>query len=161
MTNYLIARTRGHKLTKREREELIIKLVDLLTTGYKTDSELAEQLQISRVTLNTLKPFADELLAVTADTQNVIRNQSIARVNRQIERITKHLEDGKLTFKEQMFAISTFTRLQSHLAMITGLNVETKINIDHKRLVVIRAHPDAVHKAISNEIEVTPRSAEE
>lgn len=128
----------GHQLKNAERTVLISKLVDLLCEGYGTDNGLAKKLGVSTDTIRTYRPLADELIGKMKLDRNVIRNLQVRRTYKLIEGLMVELKNAK-TAKDKTLFYNQIFKFSSHLALITGLNVETHVNVDPSKLVIIRA----------------------
>lgn len=149
MDNTPAKRPVGQRLTKGERDQLLVDMVGLLQTGYATNRQLAATLHVNPKTAEKLRPLADQIIAQDTPDRNIIRNLSVRRATTMIERLVNKLDD--LSLSDELKVHDKIVKYSQHLALITGLNVETKINIDHKKLVITRAHPDALRKAIDEE----------
>lgn len=130
---------RGQQLRNAERLVLIGKLVDLLSEGYMTTYALSKKLKIPKETIDTYRPLADKLIGEQAVDRNVIRNLQVKRTYLLIEKLMKDLENKKLNTKERSLIYGNIYKFSSHLALITGLNIETHVNIDPTKLVIIRS----------------------
>lgn len=127
------------QLTVAARNVLIAKLVDKLSEGYLSTNQLAKQCNVTRATVDRYRPLADELIGKFKVDRNVIRNLQLKRTYLIIEQL---MEDLKATkgVKERSLIYGSIYKFSSHLALITGLNVETHVNIDPTKLVIIRAN---------------------
>ena len=128
----------GERLVNAERTVLISKLVDLLCEGYISTNSLSKKLKVSRDTIETYRPLADELIGKLKLDRNVIRNLQIRRTYELIEGLIGELKQAK-TAKDKTLFYNQIYKFSSHLALITGLNVETHVNIDPQKLVIIRS----------------------
>ncbi len=128
----------GQRLTNVKRMAVIAKLVDHLTKGYYSTYELAKMTGLTYKMVDTYRPLADELIGKNKLDRNVIRNLQLRRTYTVLEMLMKDLnktEDDKL----RQGYYNQIAKFSSHLALITGLNVETHVNVDHQQLVIIRA----------------------
>jgi len=139
-------RPRSQQMTSPERADLIASLVEHMLKGLYSDNKLAELCQVDRRTITRYKPAAIKIIGATKIDRANVRALQIQRVYTRLERLNAEFET-EMTLKERMAVHGQITKLEQHLALITGLNVETKINVDHKQLVITRAHPSAVKKA--------------
>lgn len=142
----------GQQMLAAERVEFVAKLVEIMLTGLYSDNKLAQMLKADRTTVNKYKPAALKLITAAKLDQSNIRALQVQRAYNRIERLTLELDDKHLTVKDRMAVHNQITKLEQHLALITGLNVETKINVDHKKLVIVRAHPDSIKKALGRKV---------
>lgn len=131
-------RTRGQQLQNAERLVVIGKLVDELSAGYMTTYALAKKLKLTRQMVDTYRPLADKLIAEHKIDRNIIRNLQVKRTYLLIETLMEDLK-GAREVKERSLIYGSIYKFSSHLAMITGLNIETHVNIDPTKLVIIRA----------------------
>ena len=165
----------GQQMTTVERFDFVARMVEYMMQGLHSDQGLAKLMNSSAVTVAKYRPQALKMISITKLDQNNIRQLQIQRAYYRIERLTLDLDskqefidaDGvkrssNLSIKDKMAVHNQITKLEQHLALIAGLNVETKVHVDAKQLVIVRAHPDAVHKALnpSNVIDVTPDTDE-
>jgi hypothetical protein len=127
----------GQQLLNAERDVIISKLIDKLVEGLHTTNALSIELGVSRDTIDKLRPLADELIGKMKLDRNAIRVLQIRRTYNLIETLMADLK-GCETIKEKSMIYGQIFKFSSHLALITGLNVETQVNIDHKQLVIIR-----------------------
>lgn len=145
-TQVIAKKPQGKKLVNAERTVLIAKMVELLGQGYMSTYALAKQLNVSRITIDSYRPLVDNIIANTKIDRNVIRNLQLKRTYQIIEQLMDELKakDSKgnstLTIKEKTALYNSIYKFSSHLALITGLNVETHVNIDPTKLVIIRAN---------------------
>jgi hypothetical protein len=135
----LIPKKRGQQLVNAERLVLIGKLVDLLSNGYMSTWALSKKLKISHATIETYRPLADQLIAEHKFDRNVIRNLQVKRTYQIIEQLMIDLKSQK-DVKARSLIYSSIYKFSSHLALITGLNIETHVNIDPTKLVIIRSN---------------------
>ena len=84
-----------------------------------------------------MRPTADELIGKMKLDRNAIRVLQIRRTYQLIEGLMTDLK-GADTIKEKSMLYGNIFKFSSHLALITGLNVETQVNVDQKQLVIIR-----------------------
>lgn len=143
----------GQKMTISERQELIGCLVDELTTGMYSDRELSRKLNVGRSQIVKYKPYALKLIATTKIDRPSIRVLQIQRVYNRIEQLNNEFQPNQ-SIKDKMSIHNQLTKLEQHLAMIAGLNIETQININQKQLVITRANPKDVRK-VTKSIENT------
>lgn len=132
----------GQQLVNAERNVLISKLVDYLCEGYMSTNSLARKMGVSRVTIEKYRPLADELIGKMKLDRNVIRNLQIRRTYELIEQLMSDLKaitPSIDTVKPRAQIYANIFKFSSHLALITGLNVETTVNIDPQKLVIIRS----------------------
>lgn len=150
-------RKNGERLTRQERDDLIIELVKCLQNGHTSTYELAQLLKISGPTVDRLRPMADKIIINTLPDRNTIRALEIQRTYRMIEKLSLAFDGEKKyrpSHKMRMDISARILGFSKHLALITGLNVETKVNVNQKQLVITRAHPDAVKKALNNDTDI-------
>lgn len=121
-----------------ERNVLVSKMIDYLCEGYISTNALSKKLDVTRETIDKHRPLADELIAKMKIDRNVIRNLQIRRSYQIIEQLMVDLK-GAQTVKERSMIYSSIYKFSSHLALITGLNVETHVNVDPTKLVIIRS----------------------
>lgn len=138
-------RKQGTRLTKIERQQLLLELIDALQSGYMSKLSLARKLNVSRQTIDSLLPEAEAVFATVTKDRNIIRNLQVQRTYAMIDRLSTKLDDEehKPSLKEELAIHDKIIKYGQHLALITGLNVETHINVDHKQLVIIRPAQDA------------------
>lgn len=134
-------------MTATERSDLLADLVDHLLAGVYSDNGLAKLCKVDRDTVKRYKPAAFKIIANTQVDQNQIRTLEIQRTYTRIDTLYKELDQKKLSVKDKMAIHNQIAKAESHLALITGLNVQTTINVNRKQLVITRAHPADVKKA--------------
>lgn len=147
METTIIKRKQGQQLTADEKADLLADLVEHMLKGFYSDNKLAQLCNVDRDTIRRYKGSASKIIASTRIDRNNIRALQIQRVYTRLEALNTELEDKKLTVKEKMAIHGQITKLEQHLALITGLNVETKVNVNQRKLVIVKAHPKAVEKA--------------
>jgi len=147
----------GKQLTNAKRQVVISKLYDYMTEGYHTTAELSRKTGLTRLTVDRYRGLVDELIGKQKIDRNVIRNLQIRRTYQIIESLMLELEDLNKTadrtdsngnsylakvssVKERTAIYSQIAKFSQHLALITGLNIETTVNVDHSKLVIIRAN---------------------
>lgn len=156
MDSTISKQQRGKQLSNAKRMVIIGKLIDYLSESYYSTSELAKMTGLSRMTIDRYRPLADEVIGKQKLDRNVIRNLQVKRTYKIIEKLTQDLElieqvrkdeSGKITtkniysiIKEKTLIYNQIAKFSQHLALITGLNVETHVNVDHQQLVIIRAN---------------------
>jgi hypothetical protein len=133
------ARKRGQNLTVERQQVIIGKLMDKMIEGYHSTSELARETGVSRPTVDRYRPIVDELIGKTRIDRNAIRALQIRRTYTIIEQLMNDLKHAS-GYKERAAYYSQIYKFSSHLALITGLNVETQVHVDAKKLVVIRSN---------------------
>lgn len=131
--------SQGQQLQNAQRLIIIGKMVDLLCEGYISTNALAKQLKISRPTVERYRPLVDDIIAKTKLDRNVIRNLQVRRTYELIESLMLDLKATK-GVKDRSLIYGSIYKFSSHLALITGLNVETHVNVDPTKLVIIRAN---------------------
>jgi hypothetical protein len=166
-----IKRKPGQVMGRTERIDFVGDMIEHMMQGLYSDNKLAKMLDVDRRTVVKYKPQALKLISITKLDQNNIRQLQIQRAYYRIEQLIQDLNSqyeyidaegkphkAKLSIKDKMAVHNQITKLEQHLALIAGLNVETKVHVDSKQLVITRAHPDAVRKALNPEtvIDVTP-----
>lgn len=148
-------RKRGNQLVNAERMVLISKLVEALCEGYQSTYTLSKKLNVDRQTIERYRPLADDVISKTKLDRNVIRNLQVKRTYRIIEMIMDDLKKCK-TMKEKSLMYNQLAKFSQHLALICGLNVETQVNVDASKLVIIRANNSGNdHKTSVIETEVS------
>lgn len=140
-------RKRGQQLTIAERNVHIAKLMETMVEGYHSTAELARKTGLSRRTVDAYRPLVDQLIATSKIDRNAVRALQIKRTYTIIEMLMGDLNSVS-GYKERATYYSQIYKFSSHLALITGLNVETQVHVDAKKLVVIRSNN---HKDIVNE----------
>lgn len=128
----------GYRLTNAKRLVVIAKLVDQLSKGYYSTNQLAKMTGMTTKMVATYRPLADEVIAKQTPDRNVIRNLEIKRTYQIIEMLMQDL--ARTT--EDKIRIGYYNQIakhSQHLALITGLNIETQVTVDQKQLVIIRA----------------------
>lgn len=153
-TGVIRKRKHGERLTKAERDDLIIELVKALQNGHTSTYELAKLLKVSGSTVDRLRPMADKVLLTTLPDRNTVRALEIQRTYRSMERLAMKLSNEKLALDSYLRIDKSMQGWSKHLALITGLNIETKVNVNQKQLVITRAHPEAVKKALNGDNDV-------
>ena len=128
----------GERLTNAKRLVVIGKLVDYLSQGYYTTNQLSKMTGLTRKMIDTYRPLADELIGKQKIDRNVIRNLEIKRTYQIIEMLMQDLQKST-DDKTRVGYYNQIAKHSQHLALITGLNVETHVNVDHQQLVIIRA----------------------
>lgn len=146
---------RGQQLQNAERLVLISKIVEALCEGYVSTNALAKRLEVGAPTIDTYRPLADELIGKRKLDRNVIRNLQIQRTYRIVEMLMDDLKSCN-TIKEKSLIYNQLAKFSQHLALICGLNVETQVNVDASKLVIIRANNSGTdHKTSVIETEVS------
>lgn len=147
---------RGQQLTVAKRNVLISKMIDHMVEGYTSTNSLAKKLRVDRRTIDRYKPFADEIIGKSKFDRNAIRALQIRRTYTIIESLMDELKElnksytrkderGKTvtykasSVKERVAIYGQIFKFSSHLALITGLNVETQVHVDAKKLVIVRS----------------------
>lgn len=128
----------GEQMTTVKRTVLIGKMFDSLTNGYMSTYALSKQLNVNRKTIDAYRPLVDKLIAEKRLDRNVIRNLELQRAYKIVEMLMKDLDRTK----DDKLRIGYYNQIAKHssrIALITGLNVETHINVDQQQLVIIRA----------------------
>lgn len=141
----------GQRLENTQRLVLIGKLVDELSNGYMSTYALAKKLKISRPTIDAYRPLADKLIAENKIDRNVIRNLQIKRTYLLIERLMEDLNKTK-DVKGRSLIYGSIYKFSSHLALITGLNVETHVNVDPTKLVIIRSNKKKTSERVDEQL---------
>lgn len=136
------------QLSVAARNVLIAKLVDKLSEGYVSTNQLAKQCNVTRATVDRYRGLADELIGKFKFDRNIIRNLQLKRTYLIIEQLMKDLE-GTKGVKERSLIYGSIYKFSSHLALITGLNVETHVNIDPTKLVIIRSNKTHVKDRVN------------
>lgn len=153
------ARPQGRNLTKAERDDLIVSIVTRLQKGYASNYRLARDLKVNDRTIQKLRPMADAIITEQIPDRGIIRSLEIAKTYEMVAYLADLLEKEK-DHKRKMDISRSMLGWSKHMALITGLNVETKINVNQKQLVITRAHPDAVKKALNGDNDVQRIQAE-
>jgi hypothetical protein len=148
----------GHQMVQAKRMILIGKMYDLLTSGYMTTYALSRELGVSRKAIDLYRPLVDDLISKSKLDRTVIRNLELQRAYRVIEKLMEDLNEIEEAYKplvggDALNAASYIDRKikaktliynqiakhSSRTALITGLNIETQVNVDQHQLVIIRA----------------------
>lgn len=151
----LTPKKQGQRLQNAERLVLIGKIIDELTSGYMSTWALAKKLKVSKQTIDAYRPLADKLIAEQKIDRNVIRNLEIQRTYKLVEMLMEDLKAAK-TPKDRSLFYNQIYKFSSHLALITGLNVETQVHIDPTKLVIIRASQKDGKSKVSREVIDSP-----
>ena len=114
-------------------------MLDLMAEGYYSTNALSKKLRVSRSTIDTYRPLVDQLIAKTKVDRNAIRALQIRRTYELIELMMEDLKQAE-TIKERSLIYGNIHKMSSHLALITGLNVETQVHVDPTKLVIIRSN---------------------
>jgi hypothetical protein len=128
----------GEQLKTAERLVLVSKILDELSAGYMSTYALAKKLRTSKQTIDRYRPLADKIIAEQKLDRNVIRNLQIKRTYVLIEQLMEDLKASKEA-KDRALYYNQIYKFSSHLALITGLNVETHVIADPTKLVIIRS----------------------
>lgn len=131
-------RKQGQRLLTAEKMALTQRLVELLEQGFHSDNSLAQKLGVNTSTIRRYKPYASDIIKSIKLDRTVIRNLQIQRVYKLVDSLMHDLEHAE-TVREKYLIHASIVRYCQHLALITGLNVETQINVDPKKLVIIRS----------------------
>jgi hypothetical protein len=123
--------------TSTEKMVLTQRLVELLEQGFHSDNSLAQKLGVNTTTVRRYKPHANEIIRSIKIDRSVIRNLQIQRVYKLVDGLTYDLENAE-TAREKHLIHSSIVKYCQHLALITGLNVESMLNVDPQKLVIIR-----------------------
>jgi hypothetical protein len=129
----------GGRLTNAKRTVLIAKMFDALSNGYMSTYALSKQLKVNRVTIDSYRPLVDELIGKQKIERNVIRNLQLKRTYNIIEMLMDDLKRST-DDKVRHGYYNQIAKFSQHLALITGLNIETQVNVDQHQLVIIRAN---------------------
>lgn len=124
-------------MTIASRNVLIAKVLDLVSEGIMSTRELAKRTGVSRPTIDKIRPLVDEIIGRDKIDRNIIRNLQIRRTYELIEMLMNDLKTCE-SIKERSIIYGNIFKFSSHLALITGLNIETQVTVDHKQLVIIR-----------------------
>lgn len=156
-------RKRGTQLQNAERLVLIGKMVELMGDGYHSTNYLAKQLRVSRATIDAYRPLVDKIISDTKIDRGVVRNLQIKRTYQIIEQLMLDLKSSK-DIKERALIYNSIYKFSSHLALITGLNVETHVNVDPTKLVIIRSgkpkrNSDTVNDLPAIELQAAEKSS--
>lgn len=138
-TQELVKKPQGQRMVLVERNLLIAKMVDLLCDGYMSTYALSKKLKVARQTIDSYRPLVDEIIQKTKIDRNVIRNLQIQRTYKIIEQLMEDLTKQTDT-KSRALIYNSIYKFSSHLALITGLNVETHVTVDPTKLVIIRSN---------------------
>ena len=130
-------RKQGQQLLTAEKMSLTLKLVALLEQGFHSDNSLSKRLGVNTSTIRRYRPYADDIIRKTRLDRNVLRNLQVKRVYSLLDGLANDLERAEST-REKHLIHSSIVKYCQHLALITGLNVETQLNIDPSKLVIIR-----------------------
>lgn len=138
-TTELTKKSQGKRLVNAERNILISKMVDRLSEGYISTNALSKELHVSRDTIDTYRPLVDELIGKIKVDRNVILRLQIKRTYLLVEMLMDDLKAcGDI--KSRTLVYNQIYKFSSHLAQITGLNIETHVNVDPTKLVIIRSN---------------------
>lgn len=139
MTQQVSKKSRGQQLLIAERNVIISKMIDILCEGYTSTNAISKRLRIARGTVELYRPLVDEIIRKTKIDRNVVRNLQVRRTYELIEMLMNDLKaTNKVAERAQLY--NQIYKFSSHLAQITGINVETHVNIDHQKLVIIRSN---------------------
>lgn len=147
---------RGETLTVSERMPFIQEIRDMLEAGVSSAGAIADALGISRNTAIEWRKAALVLMEKDNNgwTRDSLRSLQIGRVNYWIEQTTIRVR--KLEGKEdtKLFAqlMERLTSLSSELARISGLNIETHMNMNTTRHIVIK-RTERVHTTEADVVE--------
>lgn len=100
---------------------------------------LSKKLRLNRITVEAYRPLADNIIAKMKLDRNVIRNLQVRRTYELIEQLMVDLKASQSP-KDRALYYNQIYKFSSHLALITGLNVETHVTVDPTKLVIIRAN---------------------
>lgn len=165
MTGSIEKGKRGQQMTNTKRFVVIHKLLEYLSESYYTTGKLAKLTGLSYKTVETYRPFVDRLLAERRVDRNTVRNLQVNRTYKMIERMVLDLDDIEAHIKDvgrkiQLKATiyGQIVKYSSHLALITGLNIETQVNVEQKQLVIIRAGNNSKPRVDYLEAEIAKES---
>jgi hypothetical protein len=130
----------GQQLTAVKQQLLVTKMVDLMTQGLYSTNALSKKLKVDRRTIERWRPLADKIIGRDKIDRNAIRNLQIKRTYELIEMLMNDLRKA-VTVKERSALYGNIFKFSSHLALITGINIETTVQIDPTKLVIIRSKP--------------------
>lgn len=136
-TTLPVKRKQGQRLLTDEKMKLVQALIGLLEQGFHSDNSLAQKLAVNTSTVRRYRPYADDIIRTTKIDRNVIRNLQIQRVYKLVDGLMNDLEAAE-TNREKHMIHSSIVKYFQHLALVTGLNIETQVHIDPKKLVIIR-----------------------
>jgi hypothetical protein len=134
----LSKKSAGQQLTIAESNVLVAKMIDYLCEGFMSTNALSKKLRVSRGTVDRYRPLADDIIARQKIDRNVIRNLQVRRTYELIELLMTDLKASK-DAKDRALYYNQIYKFSSHLALITGLNVETHVIADPTKLVIIRS----------------------
>lgn len=139
-----IKRAPSQRFTTEEKLELSANLAELLTLGYASTNALARQLNVDNKTVERYLPLARKVLQQLVPSREDYRAEHIARLRNVCQMILDDLarlgEDGKAYERAALYRV--LGQFMGQLALVTGLNVETQVNVDQKQLVIIRNPAD-------------------
>lgn len=138
ITQGISKKSQGQQLQNAEKLVLISKLVDELCEGYSSTYALAKKLHVSRQTIDTYRPLADDLIRKTRIDRNQIRALQIKRTYSIIEDLMNELVTCE-SVRDKALIYAQIHKFSNHLALITGLNTEVQINVDPTKLVIVRS----------------------
>lgn len=145
---------RGRQLVNAEREVLIKALVDELSKGYYSSRHLSRTLGVSPSTIEKYRPLADDMIRRIKVDRNAVRSLQIGRVYSLVEGLMSDLQEAE-SIKEKQLVHNSIAKYFNHLALITGLNIETTVNVDAKPLVIIRNPQAPTINPVQDAIEVS------
>jgi predicted transcriptional regulator len=131
--------TNGKRFTNARRLVIIAKLIECLGENYYSTNELAKITGLTRATVDTYRPLADDVISKQVLNRNNIRNLQVKRTYRLIEMLMNDLKTCE-SIKEKTLIYSQIAKFSQHLALITGLNIETHVNVDYQQLVIVRSN---------------------
>jgi|ERR1035437_5478719 hypothetical protein len=139
-TSDIIEKTpRGKNFTNAKRLVIIAKLIDYLAESYYSTNHLAKLTGFTRQVVDTYRPLADEVISKQVLNRNNIRNLQVKRTYKIIEMLMLDLQACE-SIKEKTLIYNAIAKFSQHLALITGLNVETHVNVDYQQLVIVRSN---------------------
>lgn len=136
----------GQTMSLQVKMELLFELREMMESGYASVSKICEVFNVSRKTAAELRKQALELIARDANgfTREGIRNIQIGRIQLQIERLQKMLDDPGAK-SDKKLALQVHDRISNYyekLHKITGLNTEVSIGVglEPQQMVIIKTH---------------------
>lgn len=127
------------QLTVAGNVKVLAKVIDQLEQGYDTPGIIAKNLNIDHDAAKQYKKLAMEYFMGEGINRAAIRALQLSRANRYVQSLLNQITpDTTLTQRLQIH--DRVIKWYQHIASITGLNIETTVNVDAtKPLVIIRS----------------------
>lgn len=120
---------------------MVERMADLLTMGVPSQRQMAIELNTTHTTIKKYLPLARQLLNAMVPNRDDYRAEHIARLRYLCRKAMDDLDKCEKPY-ERAHLYRVVGQFMGQLALVTGLNVETTVNVEAQPLVIIR-NPEA------------------